>query len=152
MLAWPRLVHLPTEEMKGRIIGREGRNIKAFEAATGVTLLIDESPQMVLISSFDPVRREVARSALDALIKDTGPAIEVAKRHWTGPLAAYPESGHFVMPSWQFVDVMAPEDFVTHAMGWLRQGVQVLGGCCGLGPDHIRLLRERLPAQVPRSG
>ncbi|HEX2852116.1 MAG TPA: ribonuclease Y [Opitutaceae bacterium] len=64
------LVQLPSEEMKGRIIGREGRNIKAFEAATGVTLLIDESPQMVLISSFDPVRREVARSALDALIKD----------------------------------------------------------------------------------
>jgi ribonuclease Y len=64
------IVSLPTEEMKGRIIGREGRNIKAFEAATGVTLLIDESPQMVLVSSFDPVRREVARVALDALVKD----------------------------------------------------------------------------------
>jgi len=64
------LVHLPNEEMKGRIIGREGRNIKAFEAATGVTLMIDESPQLVLLSSFDPVRREVARSALEALILD----------------------------------------------------------------------------------
>ena len=64
------IVALPNEEMKGRIIGREGRNIKAFEACTGVTLLIDESPQMVLISSFDPVRREVARAALDILIKD----------------------------------------------------------------------------------
>jgi ribonucrease Y len=64
------IIQLPNEEMKGRIIGREGRNIKAFESATGVTLLIDESPQMVLVSSFDPVRREVARLALDCLIKD----------------------------------------------------------------------------------
>jgi len=64
------IVQLPTEEMKGRIIGREGRNIKSFEAVTGVTLLIDESPQMVLISSFDPVRREIARIALEGLVKD----------------------------------------------------------------------------------
>lgn len=64
------IIQLPSEEMKGRIIGREGRNIKAFESATGVTVLIDESPQTVLISSFDPVRREVARTALEALVKD----------------------------------------------------------------------------------
>ena len=64
------IIQLPSEEMKGRIIGREGRNIKAFESATGVTVLIDESPQTVLISSFDPVRREVARNALEALVVD----------------------------------------------------------------------------------
>jgi S-methylmethionine-dependent homocysteine/selenocysteine methylase len=84
-------------------------------------------------------------------VRDTGPALEVAKRCWRGPLAAYPESGYFTMPNWQFVDVIAPDDFVAHAVDWLRQGVQVLGGCCGIGPEHIRRLRERLPATMPRS-
>jgi ribonuclease Y len=64
------IVAIPGEEMKGRIIGREGRNIKSFESITGTTLLIDETPDSVLISSFDPVRRETARIALESLIKD----------------------------------------------------------------------------------
>jgi len=62
--------HLPNDEIKGKIIGKEGRNIQAFEKATGVDLIVDETPETVLISSFDPIRRAVASKALQMLIKD----------------------------------------------------------------------------------
>jgi methionine synthase I (cobalamin-dependent) len=70
----------------------------------------------------------------------TDPALDAVRQAFAGPLMAYPDSGYFEMPNWRFVDVMTPEDFVGHCRRWAASGVQILGGCCGLGVEHIEAL------------
>ena len=59
-----------------------------------------------------------------------------------------PESGSFVMPNWQFDQIVSPEDLLVQARRWVQMGVQLIGGCCGIGPEHIRVLKEGLPMRL----
>jgi homocysteine S-methyltransferase len=87
-------------------------------------------------------------SVMHTQVPDVAPALEVVLEGWDGPTGAYPNSGTFVMPHWQFEDLVSPETFLAEAQRWVDMGVQLVGSCCGMGPDYIRLLRERLPAQA----
>ena len=66
-----------------------------------------------------------------------GTALEELKQHFKGPLMVYPDSGYFEMPGWRFVDIIPPHEYSVFARQWLASGVQLLGGCCGLGLPHI---------------
>ena len=88
-------------------------------------------------------------SIMHTLTEDTPAALREVSERWSGPVGAYPHSGEFIMPNWQFIDMISPEDFARQAQGWLEMGVQLIGGCCGIGPEHIRQLKEGLPARLP---
>ena len=82
-------------------------------------------------------------------VEFTPPALAALKSKWSGPMFAYPHSGEFRMPHWQFDTVMKPEPFCGEAMGYLAGGVQAIGGCCGIGLDHIAMLKRGLPSHMP---
>ena len=136
-----------------------GRAALAFEAAkaTGLPVWLGVSarkdPETGAITPFNwpDVSFE---SVLDALIP-LGPsivhvmhteiravpeAVAMVRDRWQGPIGVYPESGYFTMPNWNFVEVIEPADLLQQARGWVAAGVQIVGGCCGLGPEHIRAL------------
>ncbi len=71
-------------------------------------------------------------------------AMKQLKQRWHGPLFAYAESGHFVAPSWKFEEVISTDDYLDYAKEWRAGGAQIIGGCCGIGPEHIRCLKENL--------
>lgn len=71
-------------------------------------------------------------------------ALDALRAHWSGPLMAYPDTGYFEMPNWQFVDVIEPDAFATHCLELVAGGVQVIGGCCGIGIEHMCTLAQGL--------
>ena len=97
-------------------------------------------------------RRELqgcVMSVMHTNVDTTTQALKVLKQGWQGPAGAYPNSGWFKRPHWQFENIISPRDFANEAAAWVNMGVQVIGGCCGLGPDHVRALRETLPSHIP---
>ena len=79
-----------------------------------------------------------------------GTALDVLKARWSGPLMVYAEDGDEGMPiEWRFIDLVAPETYAGIAQDWVNQGVQAVGGCCGLGVEHIAALKRALPSRLP---
>jgi homocysteine S-methyltransferase len=74
----------------------------------------------------------------------TQPALKVMRAHYQGPIGAYPNAGYWQRPQWAFVDQVTPEAYLAEATQWVQLGGQIVGGCCGIGPDHIRALRQGL--------
>ena len=72
------------------------------------------------------------------------PSLEVMKEKWDGPIGAYAHSGYWSRPNWNFDAVISPENYLWEAEGWVGAGARLIGGCCGIGPEHIRLLSENL--------
>lgn len=109
-------------------------------------MLFSEKYAGTLDSALEPVLAQGGSlvNVMHTEARDVAAALEVVKRAWTGPLGAYGHSGRFVMPHWQFNDVISPEDYLAHAKTWVAAGARVIGGCCGVGPAHIRLLNEHL--------
>ena len=87
----------------------------------------------------------LAAGIMHTRVEDIGPALEVLKQHWSGPLLAYAETGKLILPDWRYEQVSSPEDYAAEIEGWIQNyGVQIVGGCCGTGPEHIRVLRQLL--------
>lgn len=87
-------------------------------------------------------------SVMHTLVEDAPAALGEVAGVWDGLVGAYPHAGRFVMPNWQFTDEISPSGFADEAVRWLDAGARAVGGCCGIGPDHVRMLGERLPARV----
>ena len=114
----------------------------------GPVLIFSEEPFANGVEAIAPLGGSVM-GIMHTLTEDIEPSLRILKEGWSGPTMIYAHSGHFVMPNWHFIDIISPEDYAAEAQKWVQQGVSIIGGCCGIGPEHIRVLKERLPSHVP---
>ena len=76
---------------------------------------------------------------------DVDACLDVVQKYWDGPIGVYAQSGEFIPPKWQFIDTITPEEYGAACLRWVERGVQVIGGCCGIGREHIEYLSQHLP-------
>ena len=100
-------------------------------------------PLQEMLASLDFGKVQVV-GVMHSLVEPTGPALAEVADIWTGPRFAYAHSGGWSMPNWHFDDIIAPDDYAEVAAVWVADGVQAVGGCCGLGPEHIHALAREL--------
>ena len=120
-----------------------GFSVRMAESGNPVAYVRQEqsAAEMLDMIPLDGIRvAGVMHSEVDTI----APMIELLKARWNGPLMAYPDSGYFKMPHWQFVDTLPVDDFVAYSRQWIAAGVQIVGGCCGLGVEHIEALTASL--------
>ena len=131
------------------IWGEDGRTVETCAAemtSKGEHLALADALPPVLAAV--PEGSRVVVAIMHSEFDVTDAALPVVRRLWDGPIAIYPNSGDYVMPHWLFDTVCAPEVFAQVAADWTERGVQIVGGCCGLGPDHIRAARDRLAERL----
>lgn len=109
------------------------------------TVTMRETLQALITQPVDAVM------VMHTLVPDVQPTLDLVAEYWDGPTGVYPESGYYVEPHWQFVDIIEPQDLVNAARGWVDHGAQLIGGCCGLDSEHIAALNSGLHSDPPDS-
>lgn len=118
-----------------------GFSLKRDETGSYCSFGYNDYSADAVFDSVDPALVDVmGLMHMDAMVIDA--ALELLKSRWAGPVSVYPDSGHFKMPEWKFEDVWQPSEIADFARSWVDRGVSILGGCCGLGPEHIKALAE----------
>ncbi|MEM7130344.1 MAG: homocysteine S-methyltransferase family protein [Chloroflexota bacterium] len=120
------------------IVITEENQVKLAFTGGGRVILLEDALQ-ALSTDHTPLV-----SIMHTLTEDIEPSLSILKENWSGAMGIYAHSGNFIMPNWQFIDMITPEAYAAEAKKWVDEGVQVVGGCCGIGPEHVRLLKEVL--------
>jgi len=120
----PVWIGLSAERGKDGTLQGWGRNDCSFDDIARTLAALKPAVMMVMHTSPD----------------NTDEALAVLRKHWTGPVATYPECGYFKSPDWEFIDVIPPDELVRKSHDWQHLGASIFGGCCGIGPDHIAAL------------